>query len=386
MRLAAVLLTAPVALSGCDQIFGVEALSFGGVESGADGGTRIAKEGGRDAAKTADGPQFASCASGGPGMTTCGVSGPDSCCTSLRVEGGVFYRKYTSSGGAVKPGASYRATLSAFKLDKYLVTVGRFRKFVTAWTRGYRPAPSSGIHAHLNGGKGLVAVGLDSGVHYEQGWDVEYAGQVTVTDDTLGSCTSKRKVGDASVSTAASTWTRSASTQENLPINCITWETAYAFCIWDGGFLPSEAEWEYAAAGGAAQREYPWGAFPPGSENAYAIYGCHYGPDAGSGPAACPALDNIAPVGSAPLGAGLWGQLDLGGELFEWNLDYFAPTFTDPCTDCVYLQPDTYLLRVIHGSAFFDSSAYMQPWVRLDNDTFDSMGSDTTGFRCARGP
>jgi formylglycine-generating enzyme required for sulfatase activity len=37
--------------------------------------------------------------------------------------------------------------------------------------------------------------------------------------------------------------TSSAGSKENLPINCVNWWESYAFCIWDGGFLPSEAEW-----------------------------------------------------------------------------------------------------------------------------------------------
>ena len=48
-------------------------------------------------------------------------------------------------------------------------------------------------------------------------------------------------------------------------MNCVNWFEAYAFCIWDGGFLPSDTEWEYAAAGGSLQREYPWGSTAPGT-------------------------------------------------------------------------------------------------------------------------
>ncbi len=45
------------------------------------------------------------------------------------------------------------------------------------------------------------------------------------------------------------------------PINCITQAAARAFCQWDGGDLPTEAQWEYVAT--AARRPfktlYPWG-------------------------------------------------------------------------------------------------------------------------------
>jgi hypothetical protein len=58
-----------------------------------------------------------------------------------------------------------------FRLDKYLVTVGRFRQFVAAWNggAGYFPAAGSGKHTHLKGGQGLENSG-DPGT-YETGWD-----------------------------------------------------------------------------------------------------------------------------------------------------------------------------------------------------------------------
>jgi formylglycine-generating enzyme required for sulfatase activity len=58
---------------------------------------------------------------------------------------------------------------------------------------------------------------------------------------------------------AGLTWTASVGGNENLPINGVNWWESYAFCIWDGGFLPSEAEWESAAAGGDQQRKISMG-------------------------------------------------------------------------------------------------------------------------------
>ncbi|WP_438023210.1 formylglycine-generating enzyme family protein [Sorangium sp. So ce233] len=57
---------------------------------------------------------------------------------------------------------------------------------------------------------------------------------------------------------------------EARPIRCVSWSVAFAFCAWDGGRLPTEAEWNHASAGGSEQREYPWGnAFP---NSTYAVY------------------------------------------------------------------------------------------------------------------
>jgi sulfatase modifying factor 1 len=324
----------------------------------------------------------ASCMADGPGMNNCGPggSGIESCCTSLEVMGGQYDRTYDnlydedggfSAEGGGATGLADPATVSGFRMDKYLVTVGRFRRYVNYMSSvGAPPANGSGVHSHLNDGGGLANSG-DPGT-YEAGWDGDdwnawlATGYGTFnTWDTHLKCDSTR-----------ATWTTAPSTQENLPINCVNWYEAYAFCIWDGGFLPSEAEWEYVAAGGSKELEFPWGSMDPGTGNQYAVYNCDY-PD-GSG--ICSGVANIAPVGTTTLGASTWGQLDMVGELYEWNLDW-AARYVNPCVNCadlVFSQNG----RTNRGGAFV-SSPLPIPYRSYGLPT--NRGAKV-GFRCARIP
>jgi sulfatase modifying factor 1 len=318
-------------------------------------------------------------------MTNCGPggSGTESCCTNLEVPGGTYYQLYNINAATSGPpdggwpdlGAP--ATITGFRMDKYLVTVGRFRQFVNAWNGGWLPTAGSGKHAHLNGGQGLVAAGETgaNGVVYEPGWDATDWNNTTDIDPTTANLT-------ASSCGANSTWTSSATTQESLPIDCVTWYEAEAFCIWDGGFLPSEAEWEYVAAGGSDQREYPWGAPSPGTACpgtgcSYAIYNCDYPNGSGS----CSGVADIAPVGYASQGAGKWGQIDMAGEVSEWALDYYN-TYADPCPDCASFLAST--SRVVRGGYFNGGAPVLLPQDRSYYPP--AVRGYGIGFRCARTP
>jgi formylglycine-generating enzyme required for sulfatase activity len=83
-------------------------------------------------------------------------------------------------------------------------------------------------------------------------------------------------------------------------------------------------------------------------------------------------------VGTAVLGAGLWGQLDLVGEVSGWNLDWFADNYVDPCTDCVDLTETS--SRVFQGGSF---RSFLPPNLDYDKPT---DRSEAVGLRCARSP
>ncbi len=338
--------------------------SGGGSSSGSSSDASGQGEGGYDAGVEASVDAGIipppSCAADGGGGTQCGVSG-ENCCISPQVEAGTFYRTYTNNGSG-PTGEGAPATVSEFSLDRYEVTVSRFRRFVSAWNggAGYVPPAGSGKHSYLNGGLGL-ANSASPGT-YETGWLASDDANIAANDDNLGACV------------PFATWTPTPGTQENLPINCVNWYEAYAFCIWDGGFLPSETEWEYAAAGGSQEREYPWGNTPPSSYE-YAIARCDYP----SQTPQCTGVANIAPVGTAVLGVGLDGQLDLAGSVAEWVLDSHA-VYVNPCIDCGYLMQGQ---REIRGGWF--SGGALFPWAR-DFFTQEYYRNYSVGIRCARAP
>jgi formylglycine-generating enzyme required for sulfatase activity len=83
------------------------------------------------------------------------------------------------------------------------------------------------------------------------------------------------------------------------------------------------------------------------------------------------------------MGAGAWGQLDLVGEMFEWNLDWYANSYVNPCTDCAYLTTTSY--RAFRGGSFRDNPLILWPWESGYGITPTPRNS-TFGVRCSRAP
>jgi len=166
------------------------------------------------------------------------------------------------------------------------------------------------------------------------------------------------------------TWTDATEGNESMPLTCMDWYTAFAFCAWDGGRLPTEAEWNYAAAGGAEQRYFPWSAPPTSTafDSSYAVY-------AG-------VISTLPNVGTkSPKGDGRWGQSDLAGNAEEWTLDWYASPYQNPCGGCADIVSGS--SRVVRGgSPAFSGTPYLRSSYRYQ--LTPKTHFPDTGARCAR--
>lgn len=242
----------------------------------------------------------------------------------------------------------HAASVKPFHLDTFEVTVGRFRRFVELYPSNV-PGAGDGVQPNVKG----------------TGWNASWSPMLLGT---------KAELESALATCDDTSWTTAGS--DARPINCVTWYEAQAFCIWDGGFLPTEVQWEFVAAGGMANQLYPWGNTPPTKERAN--YGC-----IGDGAAGC-TLADLHTVGAHPMGKGTLGHMDLGGNVGEWIFDTFDLDWYKgagaSCDDCVNLAdwPD----RPIRGGAY----AYTVDQLRAASRRFNKADERDTGagFRCAR--
>jgi formylglycine-generating enzyme len=312
---------------------------------------------GSTAATVPYGETARSCHARGPGTGhDCGAN--DDCCADTLVRGGTFLRSYD---GDFFTDSTNPATVSDVRLDRYEVTVGRFRAFVEAGgaTRAAPPA---------------AAAGKDPNRPDDTGWDPAYDANLL-------------EAGGLPLALACSpfdTWTPQPGEHERHPMNCMTWYEAYAFCIWDGGRLPTEAEWNNAASSGAEQRKYPWGSADPGPNTELAVYGCYFGGGTG-GPGTCTGAEHIAPVGSAPAGAARSpdGDIhDLAGNVWEWVADAYDSPYPKPCFDCAATQPSSD--RGARGGSFYGMALELRASIRHHSPA--TIRHAMFGVRCARSP
>ena len=195
----------------------------------------------------------------------------------------------------------------------------------------------------------------------------------------------------------------------DLPVNNVTWCQARDFCAWAGKRLPTEFEWERAAAGSRdRRRHYPWGperlpacaedqrcrapgfeddALPvcrgeiPEETRAASVANYSRGhPDCD------PTYEGPMPVWSNADGATADGLLNIAGNVAEWVFDWYGGAY-DPLARLDPVgrgcdRPPAPGRRIVRSEQYTASSRRLRVLNRTSH--FPAMQVPLVGFRCAR--
>jgi formylglycine-generating enzyme required for sulfatase activity len=309
----------------------------GGAGTGGQGGSTAGTGGSAGTGVTVVG---ASC-SGESGMECRG----ESCCTAYAVTPAQTFKLHDANAPTVVD-----ASVSVFTLDKYEVTTSRFQRFVDHYDEwhqvGQNPKAGDGKNPHIT----------------NSGWSSSFPLPASAAE-LMTALATENPGGNY-----CPTWLTlpQSGTAPGMPMNCVNWYEAFAFCIWDGQRLPTESEWVAASLGGDENRLYPWGPAVPAAD--LAVYNC----------VTC---TSIPLAGSKPNGVARWGHLDMAGSLWEWVLDTYG-AHTDPMNDTANVAASgNHLFR---GGSWFDQDIHLARDFRPQHPATDRYLH--TGLRCAHTP
>ncbi len=157
-----------------------------------------------------------------------------------------------------------------------------------------------------------------------------------------------------------------------MPVNCVSWNGAAAYCKWKGKRLPTEAEWEYAARGPEGW-PYPWGTVT--ADCGRASY------DAGAGAGCGTGATSV--IGLRQKGKSLSFDLyDMAGNVREWVADryvydyYWGSPVQDP------QGPVAGDMRVARGGSWKSDARSLKTYARYAN--YPTTTYTDLGFRCAK--
>ncbi len=178
------------------------------------------------------------------------------------VEGGTFQMGTPSRGDGDE--ILHTVTLSSFSITKYEITNEQYAIFLN--TKGNQ---------------------TEDGAKWYQGYDIVQQGDSFVVK----------------------------SGREKHPVVYVTWQGARAYADWVGGYLPTEAEWEYAARGGNKSQNYLYSGSNDLNEVSWNITNAAY---LGLG------IQQVG--GKKPNELGIH---DMSGNVWEWTADWYGPYSTE---------------------------------------------------------